>query len=58
MTNCLLAPPVLMLATPEQEKSLKDFDAKIAAHQKAVRDAIASLKYVDPATLTPPPPFR
>ena len=56
--NILLTPPVLMLATPEQEKSLKDFDAKIAAHQKAVRDAIASLKYVDPATLTPPPPVR
>jgi mono/diheme cytochrome c family protein len=56
--NILLTPPVLMLATPEQEKSLKDFDAKIAAHQKAVRDAIASLQYVDPATLTPPPPVR
>jgi hypothetical protein len=56
--NILLTPPVLMLATPEQEKSLKDFDAKIAAHQKAVRDAIASLKYVDPATLTPPPSVR
>ncbi len=56
--NILLTPPVLQLSTPEQEKSLKDFDVKIAAHIKAVRDAIASLKYVDPATLTPPPPVR
>ena len=56
--NILLTPPVLQLATPEQEKTLKDFDVKIAARAKAVRDAIASLKYVDPATLTPPPPVR
>ena len=56
--NILLTPPVLQLTTPEQEKTLKDFDAKIAGHLKAVRDAIASLKYVDPATLTPPPPVR
>jgi len=56
--NILLTPPVLQLASPEQEKALKDFDTRIAARQKAVRDAIASLKYVDPATLTPPPPVR
>ncbi len=56
--NILLTPPVLQLATPEQEKKLLEFDAKIAARQKAVRDAIAALKYVDPATLTPPPPVR
>ena len=56
--NILLTPPVLQLSTPEQEKSLKDFDVKIAAHIKAVRDAVASLKYVDPASLNPPPPVR
>ena len=56
--NILLTPPILQLSTPEQEKSMAEIDRLIAAKQKAIREAIASFKYVDPATLTPPPPVR
>ncbi len=56
--NILLTPPVLRLSTPEQNRQLEDYDRRIAAKQTEIRRAIAALKYVDPASLTPPPPLQ
>ncbi len=56
--NILLTPPVLQLATPEQEKQLKELDAQISTVKKAVKEAITKVDYVDPATLVPPPPIQ
>jgi len=56
--NKLLTPPILQLATPEQEKQLNEFDAKIAAAQTKIRASIAELNYADPATQDPPPPVQ
>ncbi len=56
--NILLTPPVLQLATPEQEKELAEFDAQIGAKKKLIREAIAKLEYTDPASLQPPPPVQ
>jgi hypothetical protein len=54
--NILLTPPVLSLASPEQEKRLKELDKGIDGAQKAILEAIAKLDYTDPATQNPPPP--
>ena len=56
--NILLTPPILRLSTPEQERQMQDYDRQIAAKQAEIRQAIAALKYVDPATVTPPPPVQ
>jgi hypothetical protein len=56
--NILLTPPVLQLATPEQEAQLKGLDREIQEQRERVREALAKLEYVDPATLTPPPPVQ
>jgi hypothetical protein len=56
--NILLTPPVLKLATPDQQRQLDRFDNEIAASQRKIREAITRLDYVDPATQTPPPPVR
>ncbi len=53
--NILLTPPVLQLATPEQEAELKNLDQSIAEKQKAAREILAKIQYTDPASLTPPP---
>jgi hypothetical protein len=54
--NNLLTPPVLQLATPDQEKQLKDLEQDLAQKQKAIRDSIAQIQYSDPASQNPPPP--
>lgn len=56
--NILLTPPILRLSTQEQEKELADYDRQIAATQQRIRDGIAKLNYVDPATLKPAPPVQ
>ena len=56
--NILLTPPTLRLSTPEQTQKLADFDQKITATQAKIREAIKTLNYTDPATLTPPPPVQ
>ncbi len=54
--NILLTPPTLRLSTPAQSKQLADLDQKITTVQSKIRDALKTLNYIDPATLTPPPP--
>ncbi len=56
--NKLLTPPILQLATPEQQKKLDEFDQKIATAQAKIRESIAGLNYTDPAAQTPPPPVQ
>ena len=56
--NILLTPPVLQLATPEQEKELAEFDTQIGSKKKLIREAIARLEYTDPASIQPPPPVQ
>jgi mono/diheme cytochrome c family protein len=56
--NKLLTPPILQLATPEQQKTIDEFDQKIAATETKIRAAIADLNYVDPATQSPAPPVQ
>ncbi len=55
--NILLTPPILRLSTPDQTKQLADLDQKITSVQSKIRDALKTLNYIDPATLTPPPPI-
>ena len=56
--NILLTPPVLQIATPEQDAELKQFDGQIERQKKLVRESLAKLDYSDPATLNPPPPVQ
>jgi len=56
--NILLTQPILRLSTAEQKKQLADFDKAIAVKQASIRDAIAKLNYIDPATVQPPPPVQ
>jgi len=53
--NILLTPPILRLSTDEQKKKIVDLDRGIAAAQTQIREAIKTLNYIDPATVTPPP---
>src|SRR6516162_6411660 len=54
--NALLPPPSLPLPTPEQEKQLADFDARLKELKDKTEEVVAGLDYTDPATLTNPPP--
>ena len=56
--NILLTPPILKLTSPAQQKQLDDFDARIAAVEKRIREALAKVAYTDPGTLQPPPPIK
>ena len=56
--NILLTQPALRLSTPDQKKDMAALDKEIAAKQAQIREAIAKLNYVDPATQTPPPPVQ
>ena len=56
--NILLTPPVLQLATPEQEKQVAALDSQISTKKSAIREALAKIEYIDPATLNPPPPVQ
>src|SRR6266850_2987164 len=53
--NALLPPPTLRLPTPEQEKQLSDFGARIRELEKKAEEIVASFKYADPASLTNAP---
>lgn len=53
--NILLTPPILRLSTAEQKKQITELDQNIATAQAKIRESIKSLKYVDPATVQPPP---
>jgi hypothetical protein len=50
--NALLPPPSLELPTPDQEKQLSEFDTRLQDLEKKTSAIVASLHYVDPATLT------
>jgi hypothetical protein len=50
--NALLPPPTLKLPSPEQEKQLKEFDDTIEATKTRIHEAVDTLQYTDPATLT------
>ncbi|MCE9603478.1 MAG: PSD1 and planctomycete cytochrome C domain-containing protein [Planctomycetia bacterium] len=56
--NLLLTKPVLKLATTEQDKKLAELQARITSAQKQIDEAIAKVKYVDPATIEPKPPIE
>src|SRR5688572_2908384 len=53
--NILLTPPVIKLATPQQEAKLADHDAMLAVAQKELDARTAGLSYTDPATASPGP---
>ncbi|WP_345737800.1 PSD1 and planctomycete cytochrome C domain-containing protein [Prosthecobacter algae] len=56
--NILLTPPILRLSTPDQKQELASLEQQIAAKQGDIKAAIAKIDYVDPSTLTPPPPVQ
>lgn len=56
--NIMLTPPILQLATAEQKKQLADFDQAILAEQAKIREGLAKLAYIDPATVKPAPPVQ
>ena len=53
--NKLLTPPVLKLASPDEEKKLTEFETKISAVRKRLDAELAKVEYTDPGTLDPPP---
>jgi hypothetical protein len=56
--NVLLPPPVLKLASPEQQMQLDAYDSQIGALEKKIRAAVGKIQYSDPATLSNAPPPR
>jgi hypothetical protein len=46
--NALLPNPILKLPTPEQQKQLDEFDKKIPAVEKRLRDELAKVVYTEP----------
>jgi len=47
--NILAPPPILRMATPEQEAQMRQLDGKIAEVQKKIADALTKVEYTDPA---------
>lgn len=56
--NALRTPPTLQLKSPDHERRLQEFDTQIADANAKIRDALRTVSYADPATLTPPPEPR
>jgi hypothetical protein len=56
--NSIDTPPILRLATPEQEKELASLGERIGATEKQIKEALAKIEYTDPATLEPPPEVK
>jgi mono/diheme cytochrome c family protein len=56
--NKLLTPPILKLATPDEQKKLTEFETKISAVQKRLDAELAKVDYTDPGALQPPPPLE
>lgn len=57
--NALLPPPSLALPSPDQEKQTELLKQRLASAEKKLQEAVAQLRYTDPATLTnarPPAP--
>jgi len=50
--NALLPPPTMQLPDDEQSKEMSSYDGQIKALKKKLHDAVASLDYCDPATVT------
>jgi hypothetical protein len=53
--NKIDTPPILKLTTPEDEKRLVELEAKIKEADDRIAKLIATLDYIDPATLNPAP---
>ncbi|MCC7376551.1 MAG: PSD1 domain-containing protein [Verrucomicrobiales bacterium] len=56
--NIQLTPPILKLKTASDEARLADFDTRIAAAEVAIKTALASVTYSDPALANPKPEPR
>ncbi len=56
--NIATTPPTLKLRSPEDEAHLAELDRSIAAAEARIPQALATVNYTDPASLTPPPPAR
>lgn len=50
--NALLPPPILQLPTPEQAKTMADYDEQLGKLKTKLHDFISSLDYLDPASVT------
>jgi hypothetical protein len=50
--NALLPPPTMQLPTPEQAKEVAGYDDQLKEFDKKLQEVIASLDYIDPATVT------
>ena len=53
--NALLPPPILKLPDPDQEKQLADLAQLAADRETQIRERVAALNYIDPATVTNAP---
>ncbi len=53
--NIATTRPTITLPTPAQEAELAALDARLPGLRKAVDEAVATIDYVDPATLDPKP---
>lgn len=56
--NISLTKPVLQLSNDAQKQQLAALDKAITAQQTAIREGLAKLNYLDPATVQPPPPVQ
>ncbi|MBI5772483.1 MAG: PSD1 domain-containing protein [Verrucomicrobia bacterium] len=54
--NRIDTPPILKLTTPEQQEKIDAIAKQSAAVGKQIKAELKKFDYVDPATLTPPPP--
>jgi hypothetical protein len=50
--NALLPPPTMQLPTPEQAKDMAGYDDQLQELDKKQHELIASLDYIDPASIT------
>jgi hypothetical protein len=53
--NIATTKPTIMLPTSAEERELAELDGRLPALRQVVDDAVATLAYVDPATLDPKP---
>ncbi|MBI3878525.1 MAG: PSD1 domain-containing protein [Verrucomicrobia bacterium] len=51
--NALLTAPILELTTPAEQTKLDDFDKKLTNVRRRMTNALAKVKYVEPATNAP-----
>ncbi|HTI70010.1 MAG TPA: DUF1549 domain-containing protein, partial [Candidatus Limnocylindria bacterium] len=53
--NALLTAPIVKLRTTNQDQKLAELDEERKQAEKRVVEAVKTVHYIDPATLTPPP---